>query len=382
MTPGKKSKTIYSDLKYNRYMTDDRNRKSGNPVSKNEASTSHGKKSKTIYTDLKYNRYMTDDRNRKSGNPVSKFCIQDNCNNEAIYNFWGMKPEYCINHKKDYHVNIYENPVSKKCNYENCDKTAIYNYLGLKPRYCFDHKDKRHVNIPKKHILCVKHYISHSRKTECPKCKVKKSTKCDECNITASYNFPKLRPLKCLKHRKKGMVNIKRNHILCKKHDISHGKKVECKKCKLDVDNYDTSSKRMQDKIFENFHNDLIEKIKKKFTNHDLKEMYTKILNNSTNKKYIKFKLIENERDRLDYVKSLKLKIVDYPIESEVDDLYKLTIKLNNSIRKIYNRFKETNYKYITDYIENEINIDTMEYKILKKKIKSIYLKIDKIKKK
>ena len=24
----------------------------------------HGKKSKTIYTDLKYNRYMTDDRNR------------------------------------------------------------------------------------------------------------------------------------------------------------------------------------------------------------------------------------------------------------------------------------------------------------------------------
>ena len=32
----------------------------------------HGKKSKTIYTDLKYNRYMTDDRNQKSGNPVSK----------------------------------------------------------------------------------------------------------------------------------------------------------------------------------------------------------------------------------------------------------------------------------------------------------------------
>ena len=33
------------------------------------------KKSKTIYTDLKYNRYMTDDRNRKSGNTISKFCI-------------------------------------------------------------------------------------------------------------------------------------------------------------------------------------------------------------------------------------------------------------------------------------------------------------------
>ena len=38
------------------------------------------KKSKTIYTDLKYNRYMTGDRNRKSGNTISKFCIHDNCN--------------------------------------------------------------------------------------------------------------------------------------------------------------------------------------------------------------------------------------------------------------------------------------------------------------
>ena len=115
----------------------------------------HGKKSKTIYTDLKYNRYMTDDRNRKSGNPVSKFCIQDNCSNEAIYNHWGMKPKHCIDHKKDYHVNIYENPVSKFCDYNNCKKTARYNFWGMRPRYCFDHKDKYHVNTPKKHILCV-----------------------------------------------------------------------------------------------------------------------------------------------------------------------------------------------------------------------------------
>ena len=121
----------------------------------------HGKKSKTIYTDLKYNRYMTDDRNWKSGNPVSK--------------------------KK-----------SKSCNHDNCNKTAIYNYWGMKPKFCFDHKDKYHVNIPKKHTLCTIHYISHSLKTKCPKCKIKKSTKFDECNITASYNFPKLRPLKCL----------------------------------------------------------------------------------------------------------------------------------------------------------------------------------------
>ena len=83
----------------------------------------HEKKLKTIYTDLKYNRYMTDDRNRKSGNPVSKIC-----------------------------------------NYDNCNKTAIYNYWGMKPIFCFDHKDKYHVNIPKKHILCFTHYISFHHK--------------------------------------------------------------------------------------------------------------------------------------------------------------------------------------------------------------------------
>ena len=86
----------------------------------------------------------------------------------------------------------------------------------MKPKFCFDHKDKYHVNIPKKHILCPYHYLSHSHKIKCPKCKIKKSTKCNKCDITASYNFEKLRPLKCLKHRKVGMINIKRNHVLCK----------------------------------------------------------------------------------------------------------------------------------------------------------------------
>ena len=95
----------------------------------------HGKKSKTIYTDLKYNRYMTDDRNRKSGNPVSK-------------------------------------KISKSCNHDNCNKTAIYNNWGMKPKFCFDHKDKCHVNIPKKHKLCTIHYISHSPKRKCPKCRI------------------------------------------------------------------------------------------------------------------------------------------------------------------------------------------------------------------
>ena len=73
------------------------------------------------------------------------------------------------------------------------------------------------------------------------------------------------------------MINIKRKIIRCKKHVISHIKKSECKKCKLDIDNYDTSSKYMQDKIYEQSKDNLIEKIKKKFKNHSYMEIYTNI---------------------------------------------------------------------------------------------------------
>ena len=59
------------------------------------------------------------------------------------------------------------------------------------------------------------------------------------------------------------MVNIKRKHILCKKHDISHSKKTGCKIYKLDINNYDSSSKYMQDKICEQFKDNLIEKLKR-----------------------------------------------------------------------------------------------------------------------
>ena len=342
----------------------------------------HGKKSKTIYTDLKYNRYMTDDRNRKSGNTISKFCIHDNCNKKAEYYFWGMKPQYCVDHKEIYHEYIYEYPVSKICNYKDCNKTAIYNFQLMKPRYCFDHKSKWHVNIPKKHTLCCKHFISYSPKTKCPKCKIKKSPKCDECNITASYNFPKSKPLKCLKHRKKGMVNIKRKHILCEEHDISHSKNLKCKICKLDINNYDTSSKYIQNKIYNKFHDDLIEKIKKRFTNNSIKEMYSNILNNTTNKEIIKFKLIEDEKDRLNIIKGLNLIKNKYKIKSEIDSLNELHINFNNVIRAIYNKFKKSEYKKIKDYIQNENeNENNVKYNELNNKIKNLYNKIDKIKK-
>ena len=41
----------------------------------------------------------------------------------------------------------------------------------------------------------------------------------------------------------------------------------------------------MQDKIYEQFKDNLIEKIKKNFNNHSYMEIYTNIVNNSTDKK-------------------------------------------------------------------------------------------------
>ena len=124
------------------------------------------------------------------------------------------------------------------------------------------------------------------------------------------------------------MVNIKRKHILCKKHDISHSKKSGCKICKLDIDNYDICSKYMQDKIYELFKYNLIEKIKEKFKNHSYKEIYTNIVNNSTDKKIIKLKMIEDERDRLKYVRDLKYKSTKYSIKPEVNELYKKNYRI------------------------------------------------------
>ena len=231
------------------------------------------------------------------------------------------------------------------------------------------------VNIKKKHRLCPCHYISYSQKTICPKCKIRKSTKCNECNITASYNFEKLRSLKCLKHRKKGMINIKRNHTLCEKHDISHSKKTGCKICKLDIDNYYNSTNYMKEKINKKFKDDLIEKIKKKFKNQSHMEMFNNILNNSKDKKIIKFKIIHDEREKLKYITHFIVgnRYIYYGLKSKIYDLCNKIKKLNLSKRKLYTKFDKSNYKNLNEYIENnKNNNNVLNYKKIEKEISLI----------
>ena len=65
--------------------------------------------------------------------------------------------------------------------------------------------------------------------------------------------------------------------------------------------------------------------------------------------------------------------------KSELNDLhnkYKELIKLK---REIHFKFKESNYKSIDKYIEDEIDISIIKYKILKRKINSIILKMKEI---
>ena len=70
------------------------------------------------------------------------------------------------------------------------------------------------VNIRRKHILCKKHDISHGENTTCKLCKkLKKYCNENNCYTTASFNF-KIddRPIKCKNHNEKDMINVERKY--------------------------------------------------------------------------------------------------------------------------------------------------------------------------
>ena len=161
--------------------------------------------------------------------------------------------------------------------------------------------------------------------------------------------------MKCLKHRETGMINIKRKHVLCKKHDISHSKKSSCRICKLDIDNYDSSSKYMKDKIYKQFKKKLIEKIKKKFKKHPYKEILRNILNNSKDKTILeerkklkekRKKKNKNKRNSKNYI----CKICDK--ELNVDNNYfESKEHINNSNKNIEIRTKKSIEEKFIDII-------------------------------
>ena len=69
------------------------------------------------------------------------------------------------------------------------------------------------------------------------------------CKTLASYNYEKLKPKYCNKHKLDEMINVKRGHKLCQDCKIGYLKKCNTPSCKYTIKNYENSTKYMKLKI-------------------------------------------------------------------------------------------------------------------------------------
>ena len=90
-------------------------------------------------------------------------------------------------------------------------------------------------NIRRKHILCKIHDISHGENTTCKLCK-KPNKYCNEnnCYISALFNFKiDNRPIKCKKLKENNMINVERKYIVNNNNSkITYKKGYNCEKIK------------------------------------------------------------------------------------------------------------------------------------------------------
>ena len=69
------------------------------------------------------------------------------------------------------------------------------------------------------------------------------------CKTESSYNYENLKPIYCNKHKLEKMVNVKRNHKLCKDCEKGYLKKCNTPKCKYTIKNYKDGTRYMKLKI-------------------------------------------------------------------------------------------------------------------------------------
>ena len=112
-------------------------------------------------------------------------------------------------------------------------------------------------------------------------------------------------------------------------------------------------------------------------------EIYTNILDNSKNKNIIKFKRIDEERQRISYIMGFYIgnRYQYYEInKNKINDLNNKIRKLNTLKRKIFTEFDKSNYKNINEYIENmKDNDDVLNYMKIEREYNSLKQNIDKI---
>lgn len=110
-------------------------------------------------------------------------CIEDSCNNSAIYNLSNeTKGMYCSEHKKKNMINV----ITERCNFENCNKIPSFNYSEkTKKLYCSEHKLEGMIDIS--HKLCLY----------------------EDCYKRAYFNKPTEKTqLYCFEHKKSNMINL------------------------------------------------------------------------------------------------------------------------------------------------------------------------------
>lgn len=117
-------------------------------------------------------------------NIISKKCKTIGCNKIPSFNFEGLKPKYCVEHKEDAMI---ATETKNMCIYENCKKRAYYKSLNdTNPIYCFLHKDEGMIS-------------SHSKRKPC---------EFDNCERKPTYNFEGLSPRFCKEHKEDEMINV------------------------------------------------------------------------------------------------------------------------------------------------------------------------------
>jgi len=90
---------------------------------------------------------------------------------QAVYNYEGLKAEYCGDCKKENMINV-KNKRCKECKL----KHALYNYEGLKAEYCGDCKKDKMIDVKNKRCLeCNLFYVNNRTNYLCGYCNKYKS---------------------------------------------------------------------------------------------------------------------------------------------------------------------------------------------------------------
>jgi hypothetical protein len=187
-------------------------------------------------------------------NIEKRVCQFENCKKRCCYNFEGLEPKYCTNHKKENMVDV-KSRMCKTCN----KKRPIYNYPQQKKGlYCKDCKLDDMINVKDKKCSICKEKIPNFNfpglKAEyCENCSKDgmvnvKIKKCISCKIVAAgFNYPgEKSQLYCSTCKLDGMVNLFENRI-CKNKDCNKSSSFGYRKDNIRLYCYDHKKDDMID---------------------------------------------------------------------------------------------------------------------------------------